>query len=248
MKYYIVSDIHGFYTPFIKAIADNGWFSDIEPHRLIICGDLFDRGSEAKELEKFILELIDTNQVILIKGNHEDLFLDYVNSGCKYDESHKHNGTMDTVCQLVGCTEEDLIADPKGISERAKSTELYRTIIPKMNNFFETDHYIFVHGWIPCFQVGYKYFSIPFWRLASNEDWYWSRWVNGMEAWHDVKEEGETIICGHWHASYGHCRYETGGNEFDEKADFTPFYGDGIIAIDACTAHTGSVNCIVIED
>ncbi|GEM_PF-2628648 len=28
-------------------------------------------------------------------------------------------------------------------------------------------------------------------------------------------------------------------------ADFAPFYGKGVIAIDACTAHTGFVNCLV---
>ena len=28
----------------------------------------------------------------------------------------------------------------------------------------------------------------------------------------------------------------------------TPYYGHGIIAIDACTAFSGKVNCLVIED
>lgn len=31
-------------------------------------------------------------------------------------------------------------------------------------------------------------------------------------------------------------------------ADFSPYYNKGIIAIDACTAKTLKVNCIVIED
>ena len=30
--------------------------------------------------------------------------------------------------------------------------------------------------------------------------------------------------------------------------DFSPYYGPGIIAIDACTAFSGKVNCLVIED
>lgn len=37
-------------------------------------------------------------------------------------------------------------------------------------------------------------------------------------------------------------------SEIGEKADFSPFYSDGIIALDACTALSGIVNCIVLED
>ena len=58
----------------------------------------------------------------------------------------------------------------------------------------------------------------------------------------------KTIVCGHWHTSYGHSKYEHKGTEFGEDADFSPYYGPGIIAIDACTAFSGKVNCLVIED
>ena len=33
-----------------------------------------------------------------------------------------------------------------------------------------------------------------------------------------------------------------------EDADFSPFIDDGIIALDACTAYSGFVNCVVIDD
>ena len=42
--------------------------------------------------------------------------------------------------------------------------------------------------------------------------------------------------------------YEKRGSEFGEDADFSPYIAPGIIAIDACTAHTGMVNCVVISD
>ena len=50
MKYYITADIHGFYTKFHKALDEAGYFTDPEPHKLIILGDLFDRGQEAVEM------------------------------------------------------------------------------------------------------------------------------------------------------------------------------------------------------
>ena len=47
MKYYITADIHGFYTEFHKALDEAGYFNDSEPRKLIILGDIFDRGQEA---------------------------------------------------------------------------------------------------------------------------------------------------------------------------------------------------------
>ena len=61
-------------------------------------------------------------------------------------------------------------------------------------------------------------------------------------------ESGKTVVCGHFHTSYGHSKFERKCTEFGEDADFSPFYAEGIIAIDGCTAHSGKVNCIVIED
>lgn len=78
MRYYVVSDIHGFYSQLIAALNQAGFFADQQPHKLVVPGDLFDRGKEAKELEAFISDLMDTDLVILIRGNHEDLYEDLV--------------------------------------------------------------------------------------------------------------------------------------------------------------------------
>ena len=37
-------------------------------------------------------------------------------------------------------------------------------------------------------------------------------------------------------------------SEFEADAVFTSFHGNGIIAMDACTARAGFVHCIVLED
>ena len=47
MKYYIVADVHGFYS-ILNKTKEKGFFDDKEPHKLVICGDVFDRGHEAK--------------------------------------------------------------------------------------------------------------------------------------------------------------------------------------------------------
>ena len=74
MKHSIPADVYGFYTEFHKALDEVGYFTDPEPHKLIILGDLFDRGQEAVEVQRFILSLLEQDAVILVRGNHEDLY------------------------------------------------------------------------------------------------------------------------------------------------------------------------------
>ena len=103
MRYYVTTDIHGFYTPLIAALTKAGFFADSAPHKLVILGDLFDRGKEALELQTFLSELLDQDKVILIRGNHEDLFEELVtiDTGLPY-RHHVDNGTYDTALQLTG--------------------------------------------------------------------------------------------------------------------------------------------------
>ena len=42
MKFFVVSDIHGFYNELIKAVSSAGFDKNNKNHTLIICGDLFD--------------------------------------------------------------------------------------------------------------------------------------------------------------------------------------------------------------
>ena len=71
MRYYITADIHGFYTEFHKALDEAGYFNDPEPHKLIILGDLFDRGQEAVEMQHFILSILEQDAAILVRGKYE---------------------------------------------------------------------------------------------------------------------------------------------------------------------------------
>ncbi len=256
MKYYVVADPHGFYTELKTALTEKGFFTDTEPHKLIVCGDLFDRGSEALALQAFVLDLMEKDEVILIRGNHEDLTMNLLRSWRigGYMSSHHHaNGTVNTVLQLTHADSDPKIK-PLDIGERFRYTPFIQKIIPAMLDYFETPNYIFVHGWIPCscMTLGAStklYTAKENWRNADQKAWDNARWINGMEAAHSgAIEPGKTIVCGHWHTSFGHANYEGKGSEFGEDADFSPYDAEGIIALDTCTAVSRKVNCIVIED
>lgn len=261
MKYYVVADVHGFFTELKAALDEKGFFEDKEPHKLIICGDLLDRGREALDVQSFVLDLLQKDEVILIRGNHEDLLVDLVENAEKWLTSavmathHWSNGTVDSVLQLTGKDLSSSILYPEGFTLKAENTPFYKAILPAMKDYFETDKYIFVHGWIPCTVLGrginttdtFLYESE--WRSQSTEKWNKARWLNGMAAAsQNVIEPNKTVVCGHWHASYGHSILEGNCSEFGQDADFSPYYGNGIIALDACTAYSRRVNCIVIND
>lgn len=257
MRYYVTADVHGYFSELKTALKEKGFFEDKEPHKLIVCGDLFDRGKEALQLQEFITDLLLENKVILIKGNHEDLALDLLHNwykGSYLQYSHNNNGTVDTVCQLTGSAVSDLYFDAEKIGKDFLQSPYMQKLIPAMVDYYETKHYIFTHGWIPCTATiisSYEkeYSPIENWRDANVDAWDKARWINGMEASHKgIIEKGKIIVCGHWHCSFGHSHYEGKGGEFDNNPDFTPYYGKGIIALDACTPVSKKVNCIIIED
>ncbi len=257
MKYYVTADVHGYFSELKAALTEQGFFEDQEPHKLVICGDLYDRGTEALQLQKFILDLLEKDQVILIRGNHEDLALNLLHNWHRhgYLQSHHHtNGTINTLCQLTGIQGRKLYTNAEKVGQTFLQDPYIQKLIPAMVNYYETNHYVFVHGWIPCTPVSIanhqkEYVPIADWRNADKAMWDKARWINGMEAAHGgITEPGKTIVCGHWHCSFGHSRYENDGGEFNNHPNFAPYYGEGIIALDACTPISKKVNCIVIED
>lgn len=180
MKYYVVSDIHGYYTALQKALNKSGYYKDEGQKKLIICGDLCDRGYEAKEVQDFVLELMKKDEVILLRGNHEDLLEELLENAEKwftpsvFNTHHFTNGTVETVLQLTGHDLQYAILYPERVRRRMEETPLVKKILPAMQNYYETSTHVFVHGWIPTKITGNLYRPAWFsyredWRSASEE-------------------------------------------------------------------------------
>lgn len=262
MKYYIVSDVHGYYTYLQEALQKAGFFAETEPCKLLVCGDMLDRGGEACKMTEFMISLLRDNKLIYIRGNHEDMLLkcllriaegkaSEIASG---NSVHYSNGTWSTVLQLSGMTAEEAVARPEELIERVKASDYYTILLPETIDYLETEHYIFVHGWIPSIAEGVKpdftYYYDANWREADKAYWEKARWLNGMilACGHKVRECGKTIVCGHKRTSIGHSMFHGLGTESGEGAIYTPFYDEGIICVDASAVRSGMINCVVIED
>ena len=244
MKLFCLSDIHGYYDEMIVALDAAGFDKNNDNHWLISCGDEWDRGPEPS---KVMVYLYNLPRKILIRGNHIELFEDLCYRGFTYSHD-KQNGTFDTVRKL-GCGF-DFYEKCDNALRRTKD------YISSLVNYFETKNHIFVHSWIPVLNKdglpSYYTRNRAFewnedWRNANQKEWQEAMWGNPFDMIErGFNKTGKTIVFGHWHCSTGWAKAE-GRSEFGEDAKFEPYYGDGFISIDACTAYSGLCNVIVIE-
>lgn len=257
MKLFVVSDIHSFYTPLIKALDTAGYDKNNEEHWLIVCGDCFDRGPESVKILHFLMSL---ERKILIKGNHELLFEDLCSREFPYSHD-KSNGTVRTVEDLGGSSLPSEFMDSCQIAWN--KTAAYRDLLI---NYFETEKYIFVHSWIPTltrytgkgadkpwYQHDKYYEYNEDWRNATEKEWEEAMWGNPFyKAQDGLNKTGKTVVFGHWHCSAGYFLNdkENKYSEFGENACWEPYINkeQNIIALDRCTAYTNEVNVIVLED
>lgn len=244
-KLFCVSDVHGFYDKLIEALDNAGFDQDNLNHWLIGCGDYFDRGSKPRHVMKFLHNL---PRKVLVRGNHEQLLVDCCYRGQAYSHDIS-NGTAYTIWDLgYG----DDFADHCDYT--LKITKPFRD---SMVNYLETKNYIFVHSWIPSlskdnmpahYTKNRTFEFNPDWRNATQKEWQDATWGNPFAmADGGLNQTGKVIVFGHWHASTGWAKAEN-RSEFGVDAKFDPYYGDGFIAIDACTAHSGQCNVLVLED
>lgn len=252
MKFFVCSDIHSAYTPWMKALNEAGFDANNDDHKIIVCGDLFDRMDETKEVYKFALDMINKDKLIYISGNHEDLMTEMLDR--EYSLYHdRQNGTVKSFYQLCNAYPEDMENYP-GPNDIVGG--LLKPLFDKAVNYFETKNYIFVHAWVPLttkmiqwdkWTKVKSYEFNPDWRNATDEEWMDAKWGNPFEFAEEGLLPDKTIVFGHFHVSYARKKYH-GEPEFGEDANFDIYYGDGYIALDSCVAYSDKLNCLVVED
>lgn len=271
-KYFVVSDIHSFYTSLIENLTKAGFDKENKDHVLIVCGDIFDRGFETLEVYNF-LKSLPKSRCILIRGNHENLYFDLLEKDRpnSYDYS---NGTVRTFAAIAKVHEN--IVNPyyaSMLSENSKENwinvrdKVKKSAITKWLmsdrwiNYYELDNNIFVHSFIPVklkdtfagvtsWRLPIEYFEYnPDWRKADDKSWLEAMWGCPYKEFRaglakGEVENGKRIICGHWHTSDFHGSFGTTG----KTDDYDIYFSNNLVALDACTALTDKVNVLVISE
>ena len=68
-KTFIIGDIHGCYKEFLELLKKGAYHP--KTHRLILTGDMINRGPDSLK----VLEWVKKHQVEVVRGNHEQLFI-----------------------------------------------------------------------------------------------------------------------------------------------------------------------------
>ena len=257
-KYFAVSDIHSFYPMANTALNKEGFDRTNPDHVVIICGDAFDRGDFSVELFAFMKQLKEENRLVYVRGNHEDLLEELVFDIRKMRHIGRHhisNGTVNTIADFLDCSVYDILCrtfDWNVFEERM--TELLSFINDCSVDYFELGNTVFVHGWVPTTtDVEGKEVVHENWRDGGWRD---ARWPNGMKLFHDklVPPDMTTVVCGHWHTSFAWSTYEDVCPEWGELAKFDAYIKydkdtkTRIVALDACTAYSKKINCVVFDE
>ena len=224
MKLFVVSDIHGHAGLLKEALDEAGYDPGNQNHLLVCCGDLFDRGAENMEVLRFFEQM---DRKIMVRGNHEDRLLDVFATGM-LGNFGKGTGTVQTICEILQKNSLPDLDNPIDFSDKIDTVNRFVALIGEMCDYYETEHYVFVHGWLPNEEGK----VLSDWRSASIEQWSKSR----RARWIDVcrmsgHKEKKTIVCGHY-----------------PTPDSQILYGSGFIAIDACTDVHKRINVLVIDD
>jgi len=129
MRKIIMTDIHGMFDVFKKALNDLQY--DEEVDQLILLGDYLDRGPDSFSTVDYIMKLQQRANVIALMGNHEDMANDRRSS---YGKSLWYsNGGQDTVDSYKS----------KGID-----IEEHQDWLMNLPLFHEDDDFFFCHAGI----------------------------------------------------------------------------------------------------
>lgn len=215
MSKYVMSDIHGCHDKFIEMLK----LIDFREHdELYILGDIFDRGDKPLE----ILDYVTSHKNIhLIKGNHEQMFIDYFESGDA--QLWYMNGGYTTHNQII---QRDFLYEES----------IYK-YIRKLPYIKVVDKFILVHAGV-FFPEDHNRLDLEEFIQSQDEDGcLWDRSNVGRER----KYRDYTVIC-------GHTPIQSIINSYDD-VKILKRYGTIYIDCGCCFKQAnGKLTCLRLED
>lgn len=260
-KIFAISDIHGDYKALIEGLKNSGFDENNEDHLLISLGDAFDRGSESLAVYEFLKKLSDNGKAIVLKGNHTNMFIEYLNGESLDPFNYIRNGEDETFAEFLHetkpfeswCLLNNIVEPTYGdfanwVKEaRDQINNEFPELLQWLQDrpyYFETDNYIFTHASIDTFA---KDWHNPHCFKYGYVDWDALMWDDGKFYGRPINNTDKTIVIGHFGTD--HLRNIYGLKNNDEE-DFSILRRDDgrIIAIDSTTAYTHKLNVLVIEN
>ncbi len=142
MSHYVVGDIHGCLEELTRLLDA----LPLKPEdELIFLGDYVDRGPDSKEVVSYLLELQNSanQEMIFLKGNHEDMLMAYLGLQGTHGDMFLFNGGWATLASY-GITGRN--SDPKALL--AKIPDSHLEFFKKLKIYHIIEPFFCVHGGI----------------------------------------------------------------------------------------------------
>lgn len=207
-KIAVIGDIHGCLKEFLELLKKLP--TDIE--QIYTVGDLIDRGPNSKEV---VQECID-RKIICVKGNHSDMFIDYIGERGNYDPGiFEMNGGIATLESYSNG--DKVVSIPDGHLE----------FMINMPYYIETDDFILSHAGVAShiektFRDG---------KPRSTSELMWDRTSK-------AKDLGKFQVFGH--TPNENVEFLKKWNALDERHDIVG------VNVDTCCFHTGKLSAVLI--
>lgn len=219
-KIFIVGDVHGQITMVEKLLKH--WKPEEE--QLLFVGDLADRGENSKATLELARDLVEKQNAIVIKGNHDEMLEMFLENPSEHVMLYYMNGGGSTVNSLLGreANQQEFEKNAQEIKEQ------YPWLLPFLKSLplhYEWEDYLFVHAGVNLRKDN--------WRDSSNHDFVWIR-----EGFYDQPNHTDkTIIFGHTVTA----TLNKGVNNFDIWES-----GDGLIGLDGGAVYGGKMHALVL--
>ncbi len=131
-KIFVIGDIHGC----LKKLTDLMACIEVDNRQdaVVFLGDYIDRGPDSRGVVEFILNLKkDRENIFCLMGNHEELFIDYLERGSNPSVFYANGGFSTLISYNFPHAMDDL-------------PESHRKFFAFLPPYYETEDYIFVHA------------------------------------------------------------------------------------------------------
>lgn len=205
-QYIFISDIHGnLETLSLIKKAQQDF-----PDALLVCGgDYIDGRANIKDVLDFLIQQKERGAIIL-KGNHEQMMLNYANGKEHQEGIWFYNGGRDTLQRLFGKV---------ALLEEIRQSKYYQ-FLSSLAMMYETPNFIFVHAGVrpdekyndpnsysANLDIYHQEYTYDFYRIWVREKYWYSDPLKKVFAHNHTTK---TIVTGHTPTSHISGEYENG--------------------------------------